>query len=257
MGIRIKNCGISESQSSTFTVIRSPLSSSLNAAYFGEIIVPRRLFDLKPVAYPYGEPRAVFKYAAAVFKIGNIIGVYGKALVYGNKPRVSVGLLNKLRHGHAAAKLRAVRKCDIQIVRVGYDRNDIFKRHADSPSFTINLDIIMLWQQSKRVPQNVPNALRRKRLDDVLERVAGERFRHTLSAGGQEDQQTSTVVFAELFRRRNTVHSVHENIHKNNVVSAFIERAEKALPVRKRVYFRLRAVFSKKSTADIIYLVRI
>ncbi len=159
----------------------------MNATYFGEIVVPRRLLDFKSVAYPYGEPRAVFKYAAAVFKIGNIIGVYGNALVYGNKPRVSVGLLNKLRHGHAAAKLRAVRKCDIQIVRVGYDRNDILKRHADSPSFAVKLNVIMLGQKRKRVPQDVLDALLRKGLDDVFKRVTGERFGHALSAGGQED----------------------------------------------------------------------
>lgn len=103
------------------TVIRSPLSASLNTAYFGEIVVPRRLLDFKSVAYPYRKSPAVFKYAAVVFKIGNIIGIYDNALVYWDKTRVSADPFHKLRHGHAAAQLRAVRKRDIKIVCVGHN----------------------------------------------------------------------------------------------------------------------------------------
>ena len=63
---------------------------------------------------------------------------------------------------------------------------------------TVNADYITDFENNCCILENnVPNALRRKRLDDVLERVAGERFRHTLSAGGQEDQQTSTVVLGK------------------------------------------------------------
>lgn len=82
------------------TVIRSPLSASLNTAYFGEIVVPRRMLDFKSVAYPYRKSPAVFKYTAVVFKIGNIIGIYDNALVYGDKTRVrsiNCGMVLRLR----------------------------------------------------------------------------------------------------------------------------------------------------------------
>ena len=87
--------------------------------------------------------------------------------------------------------------------------------------------------------------------------MTGKSLRHKLRAGSEKDKQTVFIPLTHPCRRRNPIHTVHINIHKNHVEASLPESVQKNRRVRKGKCLDPTVVLYTKFPTDPLHFHRI